>query len=282
MAITAEELFDGIGEKYEDVYANNPGLEVIMQLALAELKPGSHVLDVGCGTGKPVASQVARAGHNVYGIDVSQKMVDIASWQVSAQPSSKIEAFTITAQVVRHVELPFMGRKCIGTVYTVDGWRNLFQKAGFEIQVEKFFSFTERQPYKDESQEHYLVIARKVVDHALMGPYPLPTSYRGPHPLSEGSWAPFAERLVRDEFDAVLDLLENNQNILDVGSGYGKLPIAIAKRGGTAYSIEPNAERNSLQMKHAHNVKVRVGSAENIPFPDGKFDAVVAMWVLHY
>lgn len=85
MAITAEELFDGIGEKYEDVYANNPGLEEIIQLALAELKPGSHVLDVGCGTGKPVASQVARAGHNVYGIDVSQKMVDIASWQVSGR-----------------------------------------------------------------------------------------------------------------------------------------------------------------------------------------------------
>jgi SAM-dependent methyltransferase len=35
-------------------------------------------------------------------------------------------------------------------------------------------------------------------------------------------------------------------------------------------------------MKHAHNVEVRVGSAENIPFPDGKFDAVVAMWVMHY
>lgn len=93
--------------------------------------------------------------------------------------------------------------------------------AGFKIQVEKFFSFTERQPYKDETQEHYLIIARKVVDHALMGPYPLQTSYRGPHPLSEGSWAHFAEWLFRDEFDAVLDMLENNQNILDVGSGYG-------------------------------------------------------------
>ncbi|GLI74766.1 hypothetical protein PoHVEF18_003014 [Penicillium ochrochloron] len=30
-------------------------------------------------------------------------------------------------------------------------------------------------------------------------------------------------------------------------------------------------------MKHAHNVEVRVGSAENVLFLDGKFDAVVAM-----
>jgi hypothetical protein len=56
-----------------------------------------------------------------------------------------------TGQVVRHAKLPFMGREFIGTVYTEDGWRNLFQMAGFEIQVEKFYSFTERQPYKDET-----------------------------------------------------------------------------------------------------------------------------------
>ncbi|KAJ5923617.1 hypothetical protein N7454_008862 [Penicillium verhagenii] len=185
-------------------------------------------------------------------------------------------------QVVRHAQLPFMGRKVLGTLYSKEGWRDLFQKAGFEIQVEKFFSFTEHQPYKNEIQEHYFIVARKTVDHALMGPYPLPTLYRGPHPLSEGSWAPFAERLVRDEFDAVLDLLKNNKDILDVGSGYGKLPIAIAQRGGNAYSIEPNEERNSRQVRDAQNVEVSVGSAENIPFPDGKFDAVVAMWVMHY
>jgi SAM-dependent methyltransferase len=35
-------------------------------------------------------------------------------------------------------------------------------------------------------------------------------------------------------------------------------------------------------MKNANGVEVRVGSAENIPFPDRMFDAVVAMWVMHY
>lgn len=279
MTVSAEDLFNGIGQKYEDAYVKNPGLEEVIQLVLADLKPRSQVLDVGCGTGKPVASHVARDGHDVYGIDVSQQMVDIARKQVSGrfekedmltfEPNTKFSAifsifslfqlshidtysmmfrfsdwlqkggllvlgtipsmslikdqslYNSTGQIVRHAELPFMGRKVLGTLYSKDGWRNLFQKAGFEIQVEKFFSFTEQQPYKNEVQEHYLIVARKTVDHALMGPYPLPTSYRGPHPLSESSWAPFAERLVRDEFDAVLDLLKNNKDILDVGSGYG-------------------------------------------------------------
>jgi SAM-dependent methyltransferase len=279
MTVTAEYLFNDIGQNYEDAYADNPGLQEIIQLALAELKPRSQVLDVGCGTGKPVASHISRAGHDVYGIDVSQEMIAIARKQVYGQfekkdmltfePNVKFSAiFSIfslfqlshidtysmmfkfsdwlekggllvlgtipstslikdqrfydsSGQVVRHADLSFMGRKVLGTLYSKDGWRNLCQKAGFEIRVEKLFDFTEQQPYKNEVQEHYFIIASKIVDHALMGPYPLPISYRGPHPLSEGSWAPFAERLVRDEFDAVLALLKDNKNILDVGSGYG-------------------------------------------------------------
>jgi cyclopropane fatty-acyl-phospholipid synthase-like methyltransferase len=61
-----------------------------------------------------------------------------------------------------------------------------------------------------------------------MGPYPLPTSYRGPHPLSEAAWAPFSERLVRDEFDAVLEVIKGNKKVLDVGSGYGSEYILLA------------------------------------------------------
>ena len=279
MTVSAEDLFNDIGKDYEDAYAHNPGLQDVIELALAELKPRSQVLDVGCGTGKPVASHLAHAGHKVHGIDISQKMLEIARKQVSGQfekadmltfePKAKFSAifaifslfqlshletcsmmfkfsdwlkkggllilgtipstslikdpklYDTTGQVVRHADLVFMGRKFIGTLYSQDGWRNLFRKAGFEIKVEKFFSFTSLQPYQDEIQDHYFIIAKKIVDHTLMGPYPLPKSYRGPRPLSEDSWAPFAERLVRDEFDAVLDLLKDNENVLDVGSGYG-------------------------------------------------------------
>jgi cyclopropane fatty-acyl-phospholipid synthase-like methyltransferase len=286
MTISAEKLFDELGQQYEESYVNNSGLEDAIDCALKELSPKSQVLDVGCGTGKPVATRVARAGHKIHGIDISQEMVNIASRQViglfekadmtTFQPSMQYDAiFTIfsmfqlshsqtysmmfkysewlktggllvlgtipstslvddeslydaSGKIVRHADLLFMGRRFLGTVYTKDGWRDLFRAAGFEIQLERSFAFNAKPPYDKEIQDHYLIIAKKVVDHALMGPYPLPTSYRGPHPLSEAAWAPFSERLVRDEFDAVLEVIKGNKKVLDVGSGYGSEYILLA------------------------------------------------------
>lgn len=39
----------------------------------------SFSIDIGCGTGKPVAAIFAAAGHRVLGIDESQKMVEICN-----------------------------------------------------------------------------------------------------------------------------------------------------------------------------------------------------------
>lgn len=80
--VSAETLFNYLGKRYEDAYANSPNLESVIQNDLDGLKPGSLVLDVGCGTGKPVAAMVASAGHVVYGIDVAEEMVKIARSQV--------------------------------------------------------------------------------------------------------------------------------------------------------------------------------------------------------
>jgi 2-polyprenyl-3-methyl-5-hydroxy-6-metoxy-1,4-benzoquinol methylase len=283
MSISAERLFDELGPQYEDTYLHNPGLEEIISYTIKELSPKSPVLDVGCGTGKPVANHVARAGHKIHGIDISQEMVNIISSQVigrfekadmtTFQPTMQYDAiFTIfsmfqlshnqtysmmskysewlktggllvlgtipstslvddrslyddSGKVIRHANLLFMGRRFLGTLHTKDGWRDLFQRAGFEIQLEKAFMFNPTPPYDKEIQDHYFIIARKVVEQALMGPYPLPASYRGPHPLSEAAWAPFAERLVRDGFDAVLEAVKGNKKVLDVGSGYGSTHI---------------------------------------------------------
>ncbi|RMZ46283.1 hypothetical protein AFCA_012376 [Aspergillus flavus] len=341
-ALSAETLFDSLGQQYEDAYMNNPTLKETVTDAISLLPPQSHVLDVGCGTGKPVASNVALAGHNVHGIDISTAMIKIASSNIKGkfekadmltfQPTMKYDAiFSIfsmfqlthsqtytmmlnycdwlkqdgvlvlgtipatslvhdetlydsTGKLVRHADLIFMNHRFTGTLYTTAGWHDLVQKCGFEIVSEKFASFSSPPPYEKEIQDHYFIIAKKVVQHALMAPYPLPTKYRGPHPLSEGAWAPFSERLVRDEFDAVLDILKGNRRVLDVGSGHGRLPIELANRGVQSYSIEPNADRNQIQTAKAQEkgVVIRSGSAENIPFPSGYFDAAVAMWVLHY
>jgi SAM-dependent methyltransferase len=63
-----------------------------------------------------------------------------------------------------------------------------------------------------------------------------------------------------------------------------ELPIAIAKKAGKVYALEPHTDRNDLIVSHGEssNVHVAKGTAEAIPYSDRKFDAVVAMWILHY
>jgi 2-polyprenyl-3-methyl-5-hydroxy-6-metoxy-1,4-benzoquinol methylase len=46
---------------------------------LARLRPGSRVLDVGCGCGVPVARRLAAAGHQVTGVDLSPVQVERAT-----------------------------------------------------------------------------------------------------------------------------------------------------------------------------------------------------------
>ncbi|KAM5445653.1 hypothetical protein MaudCBS49596_007299 [Microsporum audouinii] len=59
MATTAEALFDTLGKRYEDAFANDPNLKEFLRFAMKSLPNHSKVLDVGCGTGKPVADILA-------------------------------------------------------------------------------------------------------------------------------------------------------------------------------------------------------------------------------
>ncbi|KAH2111369.1 hypothetical protein KXW75_006782 [Aspergillus fumigatus] len=82
MEVDAAVLFNELGTRYEDAYADSPGLLEVTEYVVGKLPRSSHVLDVGCGTGKPVAAALASAGHTVYGIDVAENMVSIAASQV--------------------------------------------------------------------------------------------------------------------------------------------------------------------------------------------------------
>ncbi|PLN85349.1 putative 2-heptaprenyl-1,4-naphthoquinone methyltransferase [Aspergillus taichungensis] len=336
MTLTAEQTFDQVGKQYEDVYRNNPGLKKFINSSLGMLQPGSTVLDVGCGTGKPVADQLARAGHEVHGIDVSQKMIEVAQNQVkgrftkvdmtSFEPETKFDAiytvyslfqltdneiykmlfqfsdwlkpggllvfgivpstslvkdprdYDASGQVARHYETEFMQQRVTYTLYTKEKWAELIRSAGFEIQLEQSCTLQVDSP--NETYDQYLIIARKQVTHALTGPFPLPASYRGPHFLCEAAWGPLSQCLVRSEFEAVMEILQNNHRILDIG----KLPTELAQRGAQAFSIEPNPDRHAMQLQRSANgtVEIRKGSAENLPFDSEFVDAAVAMWVLHY
>ncbi|MGW4486570.1 class I SAM-dependent DNA methyltransferase [Amycolatopsis sp. NPDC004368] len=81
---TAQELFDTIGAKYEEAFGSRPVVDDAIRELLAGLRPGAKVLDIGSGTGRPLASELAAAGHQVTGLDVSGEMVRIARERVPA------------------------------------------------------------------------------------------------------------------------------------------------------------------------------------------------------
>ncbi|MFI9611879.1 class I SAM-dependent methyltransferase [Streptomyces sp. NPDC052023] len=78
----AATVFDAIGEAYEKAFAGSRAHRASLEWLLGQLKPGSRVLDVGSGTGRPTAQMLADAGHDVLGVDVSPVMVDLAARQV--------------------------------------------------------------------------------------------------------------------------------------------------------------------------------------------------------
>jgi SAM-dependent methyltransferase len=80
--LTAAELFDAIGAGYEDAFGRPPVVDRAMRRLLAVLPPAARVLDIGSGTGRPVAQELVAAGHRVTGLDVSAVMVELARAQV--------------------------------------------------------------------------------------------------------------------------------------------------------------------------------------------------------
>jgi len=81
-ALTAAELFDAVGRGYEEAFGRPPAVDAAVRLLLDRLPDSARVLDIGSGTGRPVAAELAAAGHRVLGVDVSKEMVAIARDQV--------------------------------------------------------------------------------------------------------------------------------------------------------------------------------------------------------
>ncbi|CCH29145.1 class I SAM-dependent methyltransferase [Actinosynnema sp. NPDC047251] len=80
--LTAAELFDAVGRGYEEAFGRPPIVDTGLRLLLDRLPDSARVLDIGSGTGKPVAADLTAAGHRVMGVDVSAEMVAIAREQV--------------------------------------------------------------------------------------------------------------------------------------------------------------------------------------------------------
>jgi len=77
------ESYDQVAELYleaRDEWQSTPHLDRL----LVRLKPGSRILDVGCGAGVPIDSYLAERGLEVVGLDISPRQVELATKNVPA------------------------------------------------------------------------------------------------------------------------------------------------------------------------------------------------------
>ncbi|KAK8073621.1 hypothetical protein PG994_004520 [Apiospora phragmitis] len=86
--VPTKEFFDTKGLDYETIYGHNAGLLKAVDKFAARLRPGCRVLDLGCGTGRPVAHTLAARGFHVHGVDFSETMVGLSR---TAVPSGTFE-----------------------------------------------------------------------------------------------------------------------------------------------------------------------------------------------
>ncbi|MEO5913380.1 MAG: class I SAM-dependent methyltransferase [Luteolibacter sp.] len=78
--------YDAIAERFHAIRIGfRPKETVYLSLLLDPVKTGGKVLDLGCGTGQPIASHIAELGHHITGIDGSEAMLAIARERMPEQ-----------------------------------------------------------------------------------------------------------------------------------------------------------------------------------------------------
>jgi SAM-dependent methyltransferase len=70
--------YDGIGDRYDEAFPHKDGQVRCGEWLRERLRPGARVIDLGCGTGLPTVRQLADAGFEVTGVDISPVMCELA------------------------------------------------------------------------------------------------------------------------------------------------------------------------------------------------------------
>jgi ubiquinone/menaquinone biosynthesis C-methylase UbiE len=85
---TAKEVvrrgYDVLSARYDEAYDGETKYREWLDEILSRLPSHSRVLDLGCGSGVPVALTLAEAGHQVTGVDLSEVQVSRARTRVPA------------------------------------------------------------------------------------------------------------------------------------------------------------------------------------------------------
>jgi cyclopropane fatty-acyl-phospholipid synthase-like methyltransferase len=90
------ESYDAVAEQWDRARVQLSGAEErLFAMLLEHLRPDDEVLDLGCGTGRPVAERILRDGFRVVGIDQSERMLALARQRFPAATwiAAAIETF---------------------------------------------------------------------------------------------------------------------------------------------------------------------------------------------
>lgn len=70
--------YDVLSRRYDAATGADTKYQSWLDELIARLAAGSRILDVGCGSGVPVARALATAGHHVVGVDISEVQISRA------------------------------------------------------------------------------------------------------------------------------------------------------------------------------------------------------------
>jgi SAM-dependent methyltransferase len=76
--------------------------------------------------------------------------------------------------------------------------------------------------------------------------------------------------------------ISSGQHVLDVACGPGDLAAAASVRGAVAHGLDFSAEMVGIARNAHPQVVVTEGDAENLPYPDSTFHAVVSSFGIHH
>lgn len=88
------QAFDQAAQNYDDLYQSNQIMAWMRQESLAALQaafpPGSHLLEIGCGTGEE-ALVLAHRGYSIVATDISPAMIETCRRKAATQGSPAVE-----------------------------------------------------------------------------------------------------------------------------------------------------------------------------------------------
>jgi ubiquinone/menaquinone biosynthesis C-methylase UbiE len=88
--------------------------------------------------------------------------------------------------------------------------------------------------------------------------------------------------LTKREIKYLKKILTKKQRILDLGCGYGRFTIPLAKQGYKIQGIDitPTLINKAIETAKKEKLKInfKIGDMRNLPYKNGRFDVIICMW----